>query len=87
MTSAPTTVMPSAAGQVEQVPDAVGRVDQQGLAVLAVTDQIGEVDHLGRERIADGEVASGEQLAEIQAAGVGHPSMLRAPPPEGHGQE
>ena len=74
-------------GDVEQVVDPVGRVDQQGRAVLAVADQIGEVDHLGRELVADGEVASGEQLAEVQAVVVGHPSMLRAPPPEGHGQE
>ena len=74
-------------GQVQQVPNPVGGVDHQGRAVITVTDEVRELDHLRRERIADGEVASGEELAEVQAAGVGHPSMLRAPPPEGHGQE
>ena len=53
-------------GDLEQVADPVGRVDDQASMLLAIADQIGEVDHLGRQLVRDGEVASREQLAEVQ---------------------
>ena len=36
---------------LEQVPDAVGRVHEQALMPLPIADQIGEVDHLGGDLV------------------------------------
>ena len=58
--------MPSAVEHVEQALDVVGGVDHDGLARLPIADQVDEVDHLAGDRIRAGEVASGEQLAEVQ---------------------
>lgn len=52
---------------VQQGPGGVGRVDHHRVAGLAITDQVGEVAHLGGDRVARGEVPAGEQLAEVQA--------------------
>lgn len=57
---------------VEQIAGGVGRVDHHGVAGLPVTDQIREIAHLGGHRVPDREIASGEQLAEIQPVGFGH---------------
>ena len=59
---------PHAVGRrgVEQVVDRVRRIDEQALAGRPVADQVGEVDHLRGERVADREVAAGEQLAEVE---------------------
>ena len=51
---------------VEQVLHGVGGVDRHRLAGLAVADQIDEVDHLAGHHVALGEVATGEQLPEIE---------------------
>ena len=53
---------------VEQALDVVGGVDHDGLAGLAVADQVHEVHHLAGDRIRAGEVAAGQQLAEVEAA-------------------
>ena len=59
--------MPSAVEHVEQALDVVGGVDHDRLAGLAIADEVDEVDHLAGDRIRAGEVATGEQLAEVQA--------------------
>jgi fatty acid desaturase/predicted Zn-dependent protease with MMP-like domain len=59
--------------------DVVGGIDGDRLTGLAITDQIDEVHHLPRQRIVLGDVASGEQLTEIQTAGsggIGHCPIL-----------
>ena len=60
---------PHAVGRqdVEQVLHRVGGVDRHRLAGLAVADEVDEVDHLAGHHVALGEVATGQQLAEIQA--------------------
>ena len=50
----------------EQFGDGVGRVDEDALAGRPVADGVHEVDHLGGERVVDGEVATAQQLAEVQ---------------------
>ncbi len=47
--------------------DIPGRIDEQALACRPVADRVREVDHLGREGIADGEVPPGEHLTEVEA--------------------
>jgi fatty acid desaturase len=59
--------------------DVVGGVDGDGLAGLAIADEVDEVDHLAGQRIVLGDVATGEQLAEVEATGgggVGHLPIL-----------
>jgi len=51
----------------------IGRVDRDGFTAHPVADQVDEVHHLAGERITLGEVATGEELAEVQAV-VGHDS-------------
>ena len=60
------TVMPSAPDEIDQFPNGVGRIDQHALTGSLVAHRVDEVDHLGRERVADREVASGEQLSEVE---------------------
>ena len=43
---------------VEQLVDPVGRVDDHGVAGLAITDEVDEVDHLRCERVVGCEVAT-----------------------------
>lgn len=52
--------------QVEDVGDRVGGVDEHALTGRTVSDGIDEVDHLLGDRIAHGEVPTGEQLTEVQ---------------------
>ncbi len=62
--------------QVEESPDVVRRVDDDGFARLPVTDQVAEVHHLTGERVLASKVASREKLAEVepfvQVLGGGH---------------
>ncbi len=55
-----------------EVVDGVGRVDEHGLAGGPVADRVHEVDHLGRDGIADREVAPREELAEVQPVVARH---------------
>ena len=52
---------------VEDALGVVGGVDHDRLARLAVADQVDEVDHLAGHRVVGGDVAAGEQLAEVEA--------------------
>ena len=52
---------------LDQLADGVRGVDDERLARLAVADEVHEVDHLAGDRVVGGEVAAGEQLAEVQA--------------------
>ena len=51
---------------VDHLVDGVGRVNQEALAGGAIADRIDEVDHLLGERIAGSEVATRQQLAEVE---------------------
>ena len=62
--STPVRCMPSRLHDVEQLLHGVGRVDDDRLARLPVTDQVDEVDHLLRDR-----VAGGRSLAPTAAVG------------------
>ena len=66
MTSTPVSRMPSAVEDVENSGDVVRRVDGDGLARVAVADEVAEVDHLGREEVGTPDIASTEQLTEIE---------------------
>ena len=57
----------------------VRRVDDQRLAGLPVADEVHEVHHLAGDRVVGGEVAAGEQLAEVEAV-VGHAGWQRRAP-------
>ena len=76
MASTPVTRMPSAVDRVDEVVDGVRGVDQQALAGVAVADGVDEVDHLLGDRVVDGEVAAGQELAEVEpiVGVVCHPS-------------
>ena len=52
---------------VKQVAGRVGGVDHHCLPGVAIADEVGEVAHLLGDRVVRGEVAAGEQLAEIEA--------------------
>ena len=67
--------MPSASTSVDEVVDGVRRVDEHALAGGPVADGVDEVDHLGGDRVVDGEVAPRQELAEVEA--VGPSPMLR----------
>lgn len=56
-------------GDIEEVGDCVGRVDNHALMRFSVTDEVGEVDHLGGQRVADCEIATAEKLAKVQSVG------------------
>ena len=61
----------------------VGRIDGDGFAGLAIADEVNEVHHLAGERISRCDVATGEQLAEIEAiscGGISHDDILADPP-------
>ncbi len=72
----------------EDVVDRVRRVDHDRVPSFLIADQIGEVDHLSRYRIADREVAPGQQLTEVQTfdhglkATAAAPSIQPAAPPD-----
>ena len=55
----------------QELVDPVGRVDDHRLAGHPVPHQVDEVDHLAGHLVVDGEVPAGQQLAEVQAVGVG----------------
>src|SRR5207248_4036002 len=59
---------------VDQISGGVGRVDDDGVAGLAVADEVGEVAHLRGDHVAGREVAPREQLPKVQA--VGHVPRL-----------
>ena len=63
---------PQAVGldDLDELAHAVGRVDRDRFAGLAVADEVHEVHHLLRDLIVGGEVAAGEQLAEVEAVVV-----------------
>src|SRR6185436_12284396 len=55
---------------------------EDAITARAVADGVDEVDHLRRNRVADGEVAAAEQLAEVQpvvGGGVRGARHSRAP--------
>jgi cytochrome P450 len=65
----------------------VGRVDSHGLAGLAIADEVDEVHHLAGERIGRRDVATGKQLAEIEAiscGGISHRDSLAEGRRNGH---
>ncbi len=70
MASTPLEAHPVVVEDLDQLVDAVRGVDRDGLALLAVADEVHEVHHLARDRVVTREVASGEELAEVEAAGV-----------------
>ena len=51
---------------VEQIAGGVGGIHHHRVAGLPVADQVGEVAHLLSYRVGSGEVAPGEQLAEVE---------------------
>ena len=51
---------------VDEIIDMPRRVDEQTRSGCSVTDRIRKVDHLRRKVIADGKVATGKQLAEVE---------------------
>ena len=53
--------------RIDQVAGGVRRVDEQALARCPVTDDVGEVDHLLGDRVAEREVATGQKLPEVEA--------------------
>ena len=52
--------------QVDELADAVRRVDHDRLARLAVADEVDEVHHLARQRVVAREVGARQQLAEVE---------------------
>ncbi len=52
---------------LHQLAHAVRRVDDERLTGLPVADEVDEVHHLAGDLVVDGEVATGEQLAEVEA--------------------
>ena len=52
--------------QVEKTGDVIRRVDHDGLARVAVADQVAEVHHLASERVLAPEIATREELAEVE---------------------
>ena len=64
--STPVSRKPVGVEHLDELLDAVRGVDRNGLARLAVADEVHEVDHLPRDRIVTREVAPGEELAEVQ---------------------
>src|SRR5271156_6573723 len=68
--------------RVDQLAGRVSGIDDHAVTGLPITDQVGEVAHLRRDRVALGEVAAGEQLAEVQSVllvTVRHPLSLSGP--------
>ena len=61
-------------GHRDEVGDAIRGIDEQDFTALAVTDEVGEVDHLRGHLVTDGEVAARQQLPEIKA--IGHAPMV-----------
>jgi hypothetical protein len=58
-----------AGGGVDDLLDGVGGVDHHRLSGRAITDQVREVHHLGRDGVAGREVAAREQTAEVKTLG------------------
>jgi hypothetical protein len=61
---------------IDQLGGPVGRVDDHGLPGFTVPDEVDEVDHLLGQRVVDGKVPPGQELAEIQL--LGHAAMVGA---------
>ncbi|MEY2958011.1 MAG: gamma-glutamyl phosphate reductase [Actinomycetota bacterium] len=55
----------------------VRRIDEDALTGRPVTDGVDEVHHLRRELIGGSEIASGEQLTEVEIVGLAHGSSVR----------
>jgi len=53
-------------GDGAEVVDAVGRIDDQTFSGRSIADQVDEVRHLVRQAVIDGEVVTGQQLAEVE---------------------
>ncbi|MEY3342060.1 MAG: hypothetical protein RLZZ269_1971 [Actinomycetota bacterium] len=51
---------------VDEIVDAVRRVDDDAFAGAAIPDQVDEVGHLGGQRIADCEIVSGQELPKVE---------------------
>ncbi|MEY3091586.1 MAG: hypothetical protein RIU67_369 [Actinomycetota bacterium] len=51
---------------VDEIVDAVRRVDDDAFAGAAIPDQVDEVGHLGGQRIADREIVSGQELPKVE---------------------
>ena len=60
--------------ELDQLVDAIGRVDRDRLTRRPVAEQVHEVDHLAGDRVAGREVAAREQLPEVE---VGHDAQRR----------
>jgi hypothetical protein len=54
-------------GELDELAHGVGRIDDDRFPALAITDEVREVDHLRRHRVVTGEVAPGQELAEVEA--------------------
>ena len=62
----------------DQTRGIVGRVDEHTLTGGTVADRVHEVDHLRRHLVVDREVATRQQLAEVEAVvGLGHGPSVR----------
>ena len=51
---------------VDQVTGGVRRVYHYAVSGLTIANQVGEIAHLRRDHVAGGEIATGEQLTEVQ---------------------
>ena len=58
-------------GAVEDPPHVPSGVDHHALARVPVTDQVDEVLHLGARRVLLGDVATDEELSEVELAHQG----------------
>lgn len=58
--------------EVDELTRGVRGIDDHRLTFLFVADDVGKVDHLFGDRIVDGEVATGQQLAYVEAIVLGH---------------
>jgi hypothetical protein len=53
--------------RVDQIAGRICRVDHDAVSGLTVTDQVSEIAHLCRDHVTSSEIATGEQLAEVQS--------------------
>ncbi len=52
--------------RVDQVAGGVRRIYHYAVSGISIADQVGEIAHLCRDHVAGGEIATGEQLTEVQ---------------------
>lgn len=64
-------------GSIDEIGCRVGGIDDKAVACLAVADQVREVTHLRRDRITNGPITAGQQLAKVQTV-CGHTSIVSA---------